>query len=183
MIQWFKDVWEGVFTVLVGMKITWRHLFTSPITLQYPSVKWSLPPKSRMRLFMKFEDCIGCGQCVRACPVNCISLKAEKRPADAPPAWAASGQPIKLHVAVFDIDMSLCCYCNLCTYPCPTECLYMTTEYEFATSDLRQHLYRFAKKDAQFIMEDPKKKAAPPATEAPKTPPPAPPAPATPAGA
>ena len=63
-------------------------------------------------------------------------------------------------MAVFDIDMSLCCYCNLCTYPCPTNCIYMTPEYEFATTDLTQHLYRFAKKDAKFILEDPKKKAA-----------------------
>jgi len=181
MRKWLKDVWEGFYTVLVGMQITWRHLFTYPVTLQYPTVKWPLPPKSRMRLFMKFEDCIGCGQCVRACPVNCISLKAEKRPADAPPIWAANGQPIKLHVAVFDIDMSLCCYCNLCTYPCPTNCIYMTPEYEFATSDLTQHLYRFAKKDAVFITEDPKKKAAAagaPAAAAPDGPAP----PAKPAG-
>jgi formate hydrogenlyase subunit 6/NADH:ubiquinone oxidoreductase subunit I len=188
MKQWLTEVWQGFWTVLVGMKITWRHMFRDKVTLQYPNEKWPLPPKSRMRLFMKYEDCIGCGQCVRACPVNCISLKAEKRPADAPAIWASNGQAIKLHVAVFDIDMSLCCYCNLCTYPCPTECLYMTPEYEFATSDLQQHLYRFAKKDAQFIMEDPKKKeaaAAPaaPAAEPPKTPPQTPPAPATPAGA
>jgi NADH-quinone oxidoreductase subunit I len=169
MVQWFEDVWQGFWTVLVGMRITWRHLFTSPVTLQYPSVKWPLPPKSRMRLFMNYEDCIGCGQCARACPVNCIAIKAEKRPADAPPIWAANGQAIKLHVAQFDIDMSLCCYCNLCTYPCPTECLYMTPEYEFATNDLTQHLYRFAKKDARFILEDPKKKAA--AAAAPATPP------------
>jgi len=167
MRRWFRGVWDGFFTVLVGMRITWRHLFTSPVTLQYPDVKWPLPPKSRMRLFMKYEDCIGCGQCVRACPVNCIYLKAEKRPADAPPIWAANGQPIKLHVAVFDIDMSLCCYCNLCTYPCPTNCIYMTPEYEFATDDLTQHLYRFAKKDAVFLTEDPKKKAAPEPADAP----------------
>ncbi len=160
MAQWLKDVWEGFWTVLVGMKVTWRHLFTRSVTLQYPTVKWPLPPESRMRLFMKYEDCIGCGQCVRACPVQCITLKNEKRPAGAPPIWAANGQPIKLHVAQFDIDMSLCCYCNLCTYPCPTDCLYMTPEYEFATGDLTQHLYRFAKKDAQFLTEDPKKKAA-----------------------
>ncbi len=57
--------------------------------------------------------------------------------------------------------MSLCCYCNLCTYPCPTECLYMTPEYEFATNDLTQHLYRFAKKDAEFLTENPKKKDEP----------------------
>ena len=48
-------------------------------------------------------------------------------------------------MTVFDIDMSLCCYCNLCTYPCPTVCIYMTPEYEFATTDLTQHLYHFAK--------------------------------------
>jgi len=165
VIRYFQEVWQGFWTVLVGMRITWRHLFTQPATLQYPTVKWPLPPKSRMRLFMKYEDCIGCGQCVRACPVNCIYLKAEKRPADKPPAWAATGNPIKLDVKIFDIDMSLCCYCNLCTYPCPTECLYMTPEYEFATNDLTKHLYRFAKEDAVFITEDPKKKAAPPKPE------------------
>src|SRR5260370_1111041 len=27
MKQWLTDVWEGFWTVLVGMKITWRHLF------------------------------------------------------------------------------------------------------------------------------------------------------------
>ena len=140
------------------------------------------PRKSRPIAFV-----VGAGvrstaiHCVRACPVNCISLKAEKRPADAPPIWAANGQPIKLHVAVFDIDMSLCCYCNLCTYPCPTNCIYMTPEYEFATSDLTQHLYRFAKKDAQFILEDPKKKAAGQAPAEAAAPPATPPA--KPAGA
>ena len=179
MTQWLKDVWFGFFTVLVGMRITWRHLFTKSVTLQYPSVKWPLPPKSRMRLFMAYEDCIGCGQCVRACPVACISLKTEKRAADAPPIWAASGQAIKLDVTVFDIDMSLCCYCNLCVYPCPTFCIYMTPEYEFATQDLTEHLYRFAKKDAQFLMQDPKQKAAP--AEAPPAAPQNPPA--SPAGA
>ena len=204
MKQWFVDVWEGFWTVLVGMKITWRHLFVKKVTLHYPEEKWQLPPKSRMRLFMKYEDCIGCGQCARACPVQCIYIKADKRDPKAPAIFAANGQGIKLDVTVFDIDMSLCCYCNLCTYPCPTDCIYMTPEYEFASTDLTQHLYHFAKKNAKFITEDPKKKAAaaaapaapaaggappappstPPATTPPTTPPPsAPPTPAAPAGA
>ena len=75
-----------------------------------------------------------------------------------------------LDVHVFDIDMSLCCYCNLCTYPCPTFCIYMTPEYEFATDDLTQHLYHFAKKDAAFLTEDPKKKAVPGAPALPSSP-------------
>jgi NADH-quinone oxidoreductase subunit I len=166
MIQWSRDLWEGFYTVLVGMKITWRHLFTPSVTLQYPEEKWTLPPRSRMRLFMKYEDCIGCGQCARACPVQCIYIKADKRDPKAPPIYAANGQGIKLDVAVFDIDMSLCCYCNLCTYPCPTDCIYMTPEYEFATTDLTQHLYHFAKKNAKFLTVNPKPPAAKPAAPA-----------------
>jgi len=179
MRQWLADVWEGFSTVLVGMKITWRHLFVKKVTLHYPEEKWSLPPKSRMRLFMKYEDCIGCGQCARACPVQCIYIKADKRPPTQPAIFAANGQGIKLDVTVFDIDMSLCCYCNLCTYPCPTDCIYMTPEYEFATTDLTNHLYHFAKPNAKFLTVNPKPKpAAPPAAAAPpKPPPPVPPPP------
>jgi len=183
MLTWFKDVWEGFWTVLVGMKITWRHLFTQKVTLQYPEEKWQLPPKSRMRLFMKYEDCIGCGQCARACPVQCIYIKADKRDPKATPIFAANGQPIKLDVTVFDIDMSLCCYCNLCTYPCPTDCIYMTPEYEFATTDLTNHLYHFAKTGAKFLTVNPKAAAKPaaPAAAAPAAPAPPKPAPPTPA--
>ena len=193
-LTWVRDVWEGFYTVLVGMKITWRHLFVDKVTLHYPEEKWQLPPKSRMRLFMKYEDCIGCGQCARACPVQCIYIKSEKR--TGVPIFAADGTPIKLDVKVFDIDMSLCCYCNLCTYPCPTVCIYMTPEYEFATTDLTNHLYHFAKPNAKFLTVNPKPKPAapapaapaagappkptPPVPPAPKAPPTAPPAPETP---
>ena len=150
-MSWGSDVWQGFWTVLVGMDVTWKHLFAKKSTLQYPEEKWTLPPRSRMRLFMKYEDCIGCGQCARACPVQCIYIKTEKRPATSPAIWAANGQAIKLDVTQFDIDMSLCCYCNLCAYPCPTNGLYMTTEYEFAADDVSKHLYHFAKQDEEFM--------------------------------
>jgi formate hydrogenlyase subunit 6/NADH:ubiquinone oxidoreductase subunit I len=172
MTGWARDVWDGVRTTLIGMRITWRHLFTRSATLQYPEEKWQLPPKSRMRLFMKYEDCIGCGQCVRACPVSCIYLKADKRDPKTAAIFAADGTPIKLDVKVFDIDMSLCCYCNLCTYPCPTNCIYMTPEYEFAATELTQHLYHFAKPNAKFLTVNPKaaSKPAPTVTKAPAAP-------------
>ena len=180
MKHWLLDLWEGFYTVLIGMRITWRHLFVKKVTLHYPEEKWALPPRSRMRLFMKYEDCIGCGQCVRACPVQCIYIKAEKRPSTSPAIYAANGQPIKLDVHVFDIDMSLCCYCNLCTYPCPTDCIYMTPEYEFAATDLTQHLYHFAKPSAKFLTVNPKAAATPASGAPPKPAPPAPAAPQTP---
>jgi NADH-quinone oxidoreductase subunit I len=124
--------------------------------------------------------------------VQCIYIKADKRPATSGPIFAANGQAIKLDVSVFDIDMSLCCYCNLCTYPCPTDCIYMTPEYEFASTDLTQHLYHFAKPNAKFLTVNPKPPApkpapAAPAAGVPPTPAPAapsvPPVPAAPEGA
>src|SRR5213080_1433227 len=172
MKQYFKDIIESVWTVLLGMKITFKHLFTRACTLQYPDQRWTLPERSRMRLFNKIEDCIGCGQCVRACPVDCIYMTTEKRIKEEAPVFAADGTPIKLRVTQFDIDMSLCCYCNLCTYPCPTDCIYMTPEYEFASTDLTKHLYHFAKPNAKFLTVNPKAPAKP-AAPAPPPPPPA----------
>ena len=57
-------------------------------------------------------------------------------------------------VTRFDIDMSECCYCNLCTYPCPEECIFMTggpnakkhpIDYEFSEPDRNDLIYMFAK--------------------------------------
>src|SRR4029450_3657426 len=125
-----------------------------------------LHANERHTIVMKAEDCIGCGQCARACPVQCIYIKAEKRDPKAPAIFAANGQGIKRDLPLFDIAMPLCCYCNLCTYPCPTDCIYMTPEYEFATTDLTNHLYRFAKKNAKFLTVNPTPPA--PKTDAPR---------------
>ena len=55
------------------------------------------------------------------------------------------GTKKRLKVLRFDIDMSLCCYCGLCTYPCPTECLIMTPNYESSVYDRTDLLYKYAK--------------------------------------
>lgn len=144
IVEYGRDIFQGVFTVLKGMGVTWNRLFKPGITLQYPVERWEMPERSRMRLFNKIEDCIGCGQCARACPVDCIFIDTEKREKDEPDLFASDGTAIKLRTTRFDIDMTLCCYCNLCTYPCPTHCLYMTDEYEYSAYDKSGLLYRFA---------------------------------------
>jgi formate hydrogenlyase subunit 6/NADH:ubiquinone oxidoreductase subunit I len=67
----------------------------------------------------------------------------------------ANGTKKAMVVSRFDIDMTECCYCNLCTYPCPEECIYMTggpnsekhdIDYEFSEYDRNDLIYRFAKK-------------------------------------
>jgi NADH-quinone oxidoreductase subunit I len=144
MTTYFRDIRLGVVTLARSMLVAWLHLFTRSVTLQYPTEKWTMPERSRARLFNKIEDCIGCGQCARVCPTNCITIETEKRGKEEPAVFASDGTAIKLRTYTFDIDMTLCCYCSLCTFPCPTKCLVMTSAYEYSVYEKNDHLYHFA---------------------------------------
>jgi NADH-quinone oxidoreductase subunit I len=144
MGKYLVNIWHAIWTPLLGMRLTWRHLFTPSVTIQYPDERWELPPSSRMQLFVNMDDCIGCVQCERACPVNCITIDTVKAlPEDV--KETSTGHKIRLHVTKFDIDMAKCCYCNLCTIPCPTECIYMTPSFEDSAPDRFDLIYHFAK--------------------------------------
>jgi NADH-quinone oxidoreductase subunit I len=160
MREYLQNIVEAVVTIAKGMWVTLRHLFMPSVTQQYvaderPGERWRSPivpeglldDRSRMRLHVKIEDCIGCKQCEKVCPVDCIYITTEKREKTAPGIFASNGMPIKQGVKQFDIDMSLCCYCGLCTYPCPTDCIVMIPEYESATSEKGRFLFRFAKEE------------------------------------
>ncbi len=159
MLNYFRDIGLGIVTVLKSMGVAWRHLFTPSVTLQYPTQKWTMPERSRSKLFNKIEDCIGCGQCARVCPTNCITIQTEKRGKEEPEIFASDGTAIKLRTYVYDIDMTLCCYCALCTFGCPTHCLFMTGEYEYAVYDKVCHIYPFAT-EKQMISKTPKQQPA-----------------------
>ena len=144
MGRYFKNIWEGVVTVLIGMRITWRHLFTPAVTIQYPDVKLKLPERARNRLYVNMDDCIGCDQCSMACPVNCITIETLKSTPDVDLGLTSVGTKKRLYVPRFDIDIAKCCYCALCVYPCPTECIKMTDVYEFSEYERTNLIYNFS---------------------------------------
>lgn len=144
MKQYFRNTWDGIFTVLVGMKVTFKHLFTPAVTIQYPDVKVTLPERVRNRLYVNIDDCIGCDQCSRACPVSCIEIETSKSIPGEDLGTTSNGKKKALWVTKFNIDIAKCCYCQLCVFPCPTECIYMTNVYEFAEYERSNLLYKFA---------------------------------------
>ncbi len=55
----------------------------------------------------------------------------------------SNGKKKALWVTNFTIDFAKCCYCQLCVFPCPTECIYMTDVYEFSEWDRDKFIYDF----------------------------------------
>ena len=191
MTGYFRNIWEGLITVLIGMRVTWNHLFTRAVTIQYPDVKVKLPERARNRLYVNMDDCIGCDQCSMACPVDCITIETIKSTPDVDLGLTSVGTKKRLYVPRFDIDIAKCCYCGLCVPPCPTECIMMTDVYEFSEFQRENLIYNFAvmsageidaarAKLAAYEKEQAAKKAAAAAAKA-AAPQPAPP-PAPPAG-
>src|SRR5258708_1807794 len=197
MNKYVSDIFKSVWSVLVGMKVTFLHLFTPAVTIQYPDVKLKLPERARNRLYVNMDDCIGCFQCDMACPVDCFKIETVKALPTEDLGMTSTGQKKRLWVPVFDIDIAKCCYCGLCVYPCPTECIKMTDVYEFSETNRHDLTYNYATitqaeavevraRAAEFEKEQAAKKAlaaaaaakakaaAPPASPATEPPKPAP---------
>ncbi|MGB9773902.1 MAG: NuoI/complex I 23 kDa subunit family protein [Bacteroidota bacterium] len=144
MKQYFKNIFLGVWTILVGMKVTLRHLFIPAVTIQYPDERRPIPERSRNRLYVNIDDCIGCEQCANACPVDCITIETVKALPGEDLGTTSTGHKKRLWVTRFDIDIAKCCFCGLCVPPCPTECIVMTDVFEFSEYERSRLIYSFS---------------------------------------
>ena len=225
MDKYIRNIYRGVYTVLVGMRVTIRQFFEPNVTHQYPyehdfekkrNVR-EIPKGYRGQLYNRIEDCIGCKKCEMICPVDCITITGTKLP-KGEQLWdsmnivhlkdgrevigiiegddkkaksedsvtltnitsrqgpqevidrlESSGlesrtetfpsdeisrvvtrNPVVFYLDQFDIDMSLCMYCGLCTEVCPTECLTMkdTLEgIEYSKFDRSDLIFEFDKQE------------------------------------
>jgi len=143
MNEYISNIWKALSTIFIGMKVTFKHLFVPAVTIQYPDVKLELPERERNRLYVNMDDCIGCDQCARACPVDCITIETVKALPTEDLGKTSNGKKKALWVTQFDIDLAKCCYCQLCVFPCPTECIYMTNAYEFSEFQRENLVYSF----------------------------------------
>lgn len=181
--RYFENIGMAITTLWDGLRVTMGHFVAKKrlnATLQYPRERWPIPERSigfeetkynaiRSRLHVDIDDCIGCLQCQRACPVDCIRIETVKLPKDTELSTlpgstqrntTSNGTAKRLLVSRFDIDMSVCMYCNLCTYPCPEHCIFMVggpnshrqpIDYEYSKRDRNLLIYRFANATNQEV--------------------------------
>ena len=176
--EYFQNIIYTVKSMLSGMSLTWDHFINKEkyvATLQYPNEKWPQPDRSigfdhseyneiRSRLHVDIDDCIGCLQCEKACPVDCIKIDTIKPPKDSDYDCGKTSHDTqkKMIVPRFSIDMSECMYCNLCVYPCPEECIFMVggpnepkheIDYEFSKYVKHDLVFEFSNNTEQEIVD------------------------------
>ncbi len=225
MDKYIRNIYKGVYTVLVGMRITIRQFFEPNVTHQYPyehdfekkqNVR-EIPKGYRGQLYNRIEDCIGCKKCELICPVDCITITGDKLP-KGEQLWdsmnvvhlkdgrevigiiegddkkimsedamtitnittrlgpqevidrleaskdenrtetfsteevsrVVTRNPVVFYLDQFDIDMSICMYCGLCTEVCPTQCLVMKDSLdgiEYSSFDRTDLIFNFDKQE------------------------------------
>ncbi|HYG73653.1 MAG TPA: hypothetical protein VEK08_01370 [Planctomycetota bacterium] len=157
---------EILSTALSGMRATAQAASLPEVTEEYPDTRPALPWGTKAQLYVEVLDCISCYKCAKACPSDCIRIDSV-RAAAGTLADTSDGHKRTFEVIRFDIDMSQCCYCGLCTgrssyvpaeskddpaalaaadkiAACPTDCINFYPRYENATEDAGNLVYHFA---------------------------------------
>ncbi len=123
----FRETLAGLWSLLVGMKVTLSHAFRPPVTSQYPRERIEMTAAYRnvIRLIeiegIGSHDCIDCQACVRVCPSDCIVVEGER----------PDGMR-KKRATLFEVEFALCSECGLCIDVCPTDTLGYSREYDQA---------------------------------------------------
>ena len=161
LIAYFRNVFTGFWSLLVGMTVTWRYMFKKPVTFLYPKQEIATPRFKGPIAFTVDEidgnhACIACNACIKACPSRCMALKVDKN---------ALGQRV---LTDFKVDYSLCSLCGICIEVCPTDALMhdspnydmVTTSREAMLNDLLQPFREQGVDVSRQIMTPAQKKAA-----------------------
>ena len=129
MLQWFRNIWEAVYTVAMGLRVTLRYWLKTydpqrrTFTEQFEYPELPVPVATRYRGFHRFDltTCIACDQCAKACPVDCIYIDKER---------SEKGKGFR--VTNFTIDYTKCMFCALCVEPCPVDCIFMGATHDLS---------------------------------------------------
>ena len=124
--SYFKNIFDNVTSIAIGMKITLKYCFQKTVTVQYPEQHLTFAPRYRGIHEFEAYKCIACDMCAKACPVDCIYIdKSGPRKIDKKTGKVNMGDPKNGELLRYAIDYSKCLFCALCTEPCPTDCIHM----------------------------------------------------------
>jgi NADH-quinone oxidoreductase subunit I len=127
IIQYFREIILGLYSLAVGMAVTFRSMFLRPVTVRYPYASLKMHPRFRgpIELIREGETgqphCIVCLMCQKSCPSRCIAVEGEK------PEGGKRKVPTK-----FILDFTTCSLCGLCVESCKFDAIRYSKTYNLA---------------------------------------------------
>lgn len=123
-----------MFSSLRSLWLSFLHMFTKRVTVQYPEEKPNLPARWRGRIVLTRdpdmgERCVACHLCAVACPVDCIALQATE------------DQNGRRYPEFFRINFSRCIFCGFCEDACPTYAIQLIPDFEMCEYNRQNLVY------------------------------------------
>src|ERR1051326_2781460 len=113
-----REIYRGLCSLVIGMRITLEQFFKRQVTVHYPYQTLTLPKRYRGHIVLVRDPqtgrslCVACKSCEKACPSDCIVVEGIKREGEK-----------KKSVSEFKLNFTTCSLCGSCVEVCPTEAI------------------------------------------------------------
>lgn len=152
IIKYFTDIYKGVWTLLVGMKVTGSY-FVRPWTImtqKYPENRKTLVMFDRFKgeLVMPHNEanehkCTGCGICEINCPNGTLEVISQS---------IVNEEGKKKRILDKHIyRLGMCVFCGLCVKTCPSDALSFIPTFEHSVFDRTKLTKILNKPDSQLM--------------------------------
>lgn len=148
---YFSSFFQGLGSLLIGMKTSIKVFFRAKTTEQYPENRKTLVISERFRgtLTMPHNEnnehkCISCGLCQNACPNGTIEVVSETIETE-------EGKKKKI-LKAYHYDLGSCMFCQLCVTACPHDAITFSNKFENSVFD-RNKLKKTLNQEGSKVIE------------------------------